>query len=231
MTGRSWWRLLIAFSLIFVASIFVAPILLRGQDAAADRSPVSAPAVAPAGATDLVPLRSSSAVAPVGIPPPSLPGPHPVGRDPGAPQPPVFPQLVRAAGIIFSGRVTSISGAPASPGPAPASTTVTFQVEHAMRGTSPGESLTIHEWAGLWSGGERYRVGEHVLLFLYSPSKLGLTSPVAGAVGKFAMDSDGRITIGPQHAAILVADPILGGKTVVRYADFAQAVQRVSGEK
>ncbi|MGA7930571.1 MAG: hypothetical protein WCA20_31815 [Candidatus Sulfotelmatobacter sp.] len=61
-----------------------------------------------------------------------------------------------------------------------------------MRGTSPGQSLTIQEWAGLWTSGERDRVGERVLLFLYSPSKSGLTSPVAGAMGRFAMDSQGR---------------------------------------
>jgi hypothetical protein len=104
-----------------------------------------------------------------------------------------------------------------------------------MRGTSAGQSLTIHEWAGLWTNGERYRVGEHVLLFLYSPSKLGLTSPVAGAIGKFAMDSQGRIMMNAQQAAALAADPVLaggtGGKSVVTYADFAQAVRRSGGEK
>lgn len=94
-----------------------------------------------------------------------------------------------------------------------------------MRGTSAGQSLTIHEWAGLWNGGERYRVGERVLLFLYSPSKLGLTSPVAGAMGRFATDSQGRVVMNPQHVAALAAEPILGGKSIVPYADFAEAVR------
>jgi hypothetical protein len=137
----------------------------------------------------------------------------------------ILPQLVRVAGIIFSGRVTSIGRARSSHGQAPASTTITFQVEHGMRGAAAGHSLTIHEWAGLWASGERYRVGERVLLFLYAPSRLGLTSPVAGLMGRFAMDSEGRIIMSPQHVATLAADPILGGRTAVPYADFLQAVR------
>jgi|HubBroStandDraft_6_1064221.scaffolds.fasta_scaffold00088_21 hypothetical protein len=247
MTG-SCWRLLAAVSLIFVA---VAPAFLRAQDAAADRSPGIAPdlasdLVAPVLAPDLAPLRYDSPIAPVWIPPPSLPRPYPVGRDPvvrypvggysAIPRSSVFQQLVfrrmvRAAGIIFSGRVTFIGRAASSFGQATASTTVTFQVEHAIRGASTGRNLTIREWAGLWSSGERYRVGERVLLFLYSPGRLGLTSPVAGGLGKFAMDSRGRIVMSQQHVATLAADPILGGKTVVPYADFALAVQRSSQEE
>jgi hypothetical protein len=226
MSG-SCWRLLGVFSLIFVVSIFVAPAFVRGQDASADRAPVLAP--------NLPMSRRPSTMAPTGIPPPSLPWRYPPGSDPVAPgsvvfQQNVLQQLVRSAGIIFSGRVTFIGHAASSPGPNPASTTVTFQVEHALRGASPG-SLTIHEWAGLWTSGERYRVGERVLLFLYAPGKLGLTSPVAGAMGKFAMDSEGKIVMGAQHVATLAADPILGGKTVVTYADFALAVRRSSREE
>jgi hypothetical protein len=219
------WRLLAVFSLILVA-----PMILHGQDAAADRAPANAPAVERILAPNLTPLRSSPPITSVWIPPPNLPRPFPV-----APQRPFFPQLVRSAGIIFSGTVTSIGNAPSSGGQTPASTAVTFQVEHAMRGTSAGQSLTIHEWAGLWTGGERYRVGEHVLLFLYSPSKLGLTSPVAGAIGKFVVDSQGRVVMNAQQAATLTGDPVLavkaGGREVVLYADFAQAVQRSRGEK
>jgi hypothetical protein len=207
MTG-SCWRLLAACSLIFVV-----PTFLRGQDAAADRVPV----------LNLAPVRIPLS--------PSLPRRSPVGPYPVAPdaivfQQLVFQQLVRAAGIIFSGRVTSIGRLVTSPGENPASTTVTFQVEHAMRGASPGQNLTIHEWAGLWTGGERYRVGERVLRFLYAPGKLGLTSPVAGAMGRFAMDSEGKIVMSAQHVATLAADPILGGRTVVPYSDFALAVRR-----
>jgi hypothetical protein len=44
-------------------------------------------------------------------------------------------------------------------------------------------------------------------------------------MGKFTMDSKSRIIMSPQHVATLAADPILGGKTVVSYADFVQAVR------
>src|SRR5258708_29179611 len=91
--------------------------------------------------------------------------------------------------------------------------------------------LTIHEWAGLWSIGERYRLGERVLLFLYPPSKLGLTSPVAGAVGRFAMDSQGHILLNGQHMAMLGADPILGKRAVIPYSEFARAVRRFGREE
>jgi len=144
---------------------------------------------------------------------------------------PGFPATRPRRGDHFLRQGTAIGRPTASSGQYPASTTVTFQVERALRGTSPGKTLTIHEWAGLWTSGERYYVGERVLLFLYSPGKLGLSSPVAGAMGRFAMDSQGRIVMSPQHIVTLTADPILGGKTVVSYTDFAQAVRRSSGEE
>ena len=216
MTGIGW-RLLTVFFLILVA-----PMFLRGQEAAADRVPNLTPILGPT----LSLLRYSPPIAPVWIPPPRLPKTYSV--PPGSV---IFRQLVRAAGMIFSGRVTSIGRTPSSPGQARASTTITFQIEHAMRGASPGKNLTIHEWAGLWTSGERYRVGEHVLLFLYSPSKLGLTSSVAGVLGKFAVDSRGRIVMNAGHVAALADDPILGGKTLVPYADFIQAVRRSGGEE
>jgi hypothetical protein len=142
---------------------------------------------------------------------------------------------VSAAGIIFSGHVTSVGHSPLLNGRSPASTSITFQVEHAMRGASAGQSLTIQEWAGLWTGGERYYVGERVLLFLYSPSKLGLTSPVARGFGKFAVDAQGRIVMNAMQASIVAIDPVVavetGGKSVVLYADFERAVQRSGGQK
>jgi len=226
MTGRSCRRLL-ACSLIFVASVLLTPPLLRAQDAAADRLLVSDPAVAPIIVPSFSPSAHPSPIAPVWI--------LPTLRRHGTVSPGrngyqhLLPQLVRVAGVIFAGRVTSIGLAPSHDGQAPASITVTFQVEHAMRGASVGQSLTIHEWAGLWSSGERYRVGERVLLFLYSPGKLGLTSPVAGAMGRFAIDSRGRIVISAQQVAAL--GPILGGETVVSYGDFVEAARRSSGEE
>lgn len=100
-----------------------------------------------------------------------------------------------------------------------------------MRGTSAGQSLTIHEWAGLWMRGERYRVGENVLLFLYAPSKLGLSSPVAGPLGRFALDSQGKIVMSPLHIAVFSADLDLGGRNAVPYSDLAVAVRRFQPQR
>ena len=215
MMGRGCWRLLAAFSLIFVASA-----LARGQDATADRVPILRP--------NAQVLRYPLPVRPI------LPvGGRQVGNQAGnpvGPSPNLLQQMVRAAGIIFSGRVTAI-GYTGSGGRDPASNAITFQVEHAVRGTSAGQVLTIQEWAGLWNGGERYRVGERVLLFLYSPSKLGLTSPVAGAMGRFAVDPQGMIVMSLQHIANFAGDPTLIGKTIVPYDDFARAVELARPEE
>jgi hypothetical protein len=224
--------LFLTLSFVVVAVSFGAPAVLRAQDVAVRQAPITGP-VAPI----VPPLRYLPPVAPVVIPlPPNLPRGNPVGLYPGSSESIVlqqtfFPQLVRAAGIIFSGRVTFVGHAALPQGPVPSSTMVTFQVEQAIRRTTPGQMLTIREWSGLWSNGERYRIGERVLLFLYSPSKLGLTSPVAGAMGRFAVDSQGGVVMDPQHIATFVGDSILGGKTIVPYADFARAVWHASGEE
>jgi hypothetical protein len=217
----SCWRLLAVCVLIFITSI------LAGQDGAADRSAADGRVVVPILAPHLLPRRDPPASAPIWIPAPRLPRSSlTTPANPGLPQD-VFQQLIRTAGIIFSGRVQSVGHATPVPRAGTSSTTITFLVEHAILGTSAGENLTIHEWGGLWQRGERYRVGEHVLLFLYAPSKLGLTSPVAGTLGRFAVDSRGMIVMSPQHIPSFATNPILGGKTVIPYADFAVAVRRV----
>ncbi len=232
MTGAGW-RLLAAFLLILLAA------LLRGQNAADSVSILTLESSWSYAQSSALPSPQRGPLDrdPVGFDPL---GPYrvkqdpvgwkdPIRVDPRFPHPILFPQVVQAAGIIFSGHVISVARHPASRGAL--STTVTFKVEHAMRGTSVGEHLTIHEWAGLWSRGERYRVGEHVLLFLYSPSKLGLTSPVAGDVGKFAIKNNGEILLTPQHIHFLATDPILAGRTVAPYVDFSLAVQRAAREE
>lgn len=215
-------------STIFGATILAAPIFLRGQDTAADRSSFLAPVPVP----KTRPSSHAVPISPVWIPwPPDPPPRYPGTLGNSDFQELLFRQLVRSAGIIFSGRVVFIGHAASPLRPNPASTAVTFRVENAIRGTLPGRNLTIHEWAGLWTSGERYRVGERALLFLYSPSRLGLTSPVAGAMGKFMVDSHGQIVMGAQHFAIFAGDPILGGQAVVSYADFALAVRRSMREE
>ncbi|PYX51381.1 MAG: hypothetical protein DMG79_03245 [Acidobacteria bacterium] len=142
-----------------------------------------------------------------------------------------FRVLAQAAGAIFSGVVTGIAHGPATRGQAVETVAITFHVENAIRGATPGQDLTISQWIGLWSGAQRYRIGERVLLFLYPPSKLGLTSCVAAGMGRFQIDSQGRILLSAQHLSALRADPVLDGKSRARFSDFALAVKRANEEE
>jgi hypothetical protein len=95
---------------------------------------------------------------------------------PQRPEIPKLPSLVRKAGYIFSGRVKSVERiAPRTPNSVPVMR-ITFQVDRGFYGVRSGRELVIHECVGLWQSGENYRPGQRVLLFLYPPSKLGLTS-------------------------------------------------------
>jgi hypothetical protein len=154
---------------------------------------------------------------------------YPILRDPAAvaPSGELFPHMANAAGIIFSGQVVSVGRAESLLIPGPASTTITFRVEHAMRGVWPGQRLTIHEWSGLWARGERYRVGEEVVLFLFPPSRLGLTSPVAGRLGRFEV-ARGRVQMGGEHGIAFSADGLFKGRDELPFADFARAVRRAT---
>ena len=156
-------------------------------------------------------------------------------RPPGTPfvPPGVYdlPQLARAAGMIFSGTVTNIELRPATAGQATETVAVTFHVERAIRGATTGHDLTIRQWAGMWSSGQRYRLGEQVVLFLYPKSKLGLTSWVGGPLGHFAVDSAGRVLLTAQHLVAFRQDPVLGGKSRARLSDFALAVRQAAEEE
>src|SRR5260370_41952191 len=117
---------------------------------------------------------------------------------------PSFRQLARSSGLIFSGTVLSVQQANIPPGSsgeggAVATTRITFRVEQAIRGVRRGQVVSINEWGGLWQTGERYRVGERALLFLYPRSRLGLTSPVGGKMGRFQVDAAGGLIAGPKN--------------------------------
>jgi hypothetical protein len=215
MTGI-YWRLLACFTLIFLVSALRA----QNDDAPAARAAPLAPTFATSAGTPL------SRPIPIALPVEGLAGGSLSQGTMG------LRQIFRAAGIIFSGRVTFVepaeNRATLSAGQS-ASTAVTFYVEDALRGTATGQSLTIHEWSGLWRGREHYRVGERVFLFLYSPSKLGLTSPVAGGMGRFAIDPQGNIAMNAKNIPALAADPVIGGRKVVPYTAFIRAVQRAGG--
>lgn len=144
---------------------------------------------------------------------------------------PSFPQFARAAGMIFSGTVINIEKRPTNTGQAVETVAITIHVENGIRGVMPGQNLTISQWIGLWTSGQRYHLGERVLLFLYPESKLGLTSRVGGALGRFAIDSRGRVLLTAQHLSTFRTDPVLGGRSRVSLSDLALAVRRASEEE
>lgn len=205
MAGSIGWRLLVAFSLILVVSAS------RAQDAAMSRTDAFSSGLE-------VRLRNALTTAPVLFTPPIW---H------GGPAPHTLPRMIQSAGIIFSGQVVSVSHADAASGQLAAPTVITFRVQHAIRGAMAGQNLTIREWPGLWNRGERYRIGEHVFLFLYPPSRLGLTSPVKGPLGRLAMDPQDRILPRPEITGAFAPDLVFEQKNAVPYVDFQRSLQRV----
>ena len=165
--------------------------------------------------------------APEHFPPEYVPVHPPITPSPPArlPTPVSFPGIARAAGMIFSGTVRSVERRPATRGSAVETVAITFHVESSLRGAAPGEDLTISQWIGLWTS------GQHVLMFLYPSSKLGLTSSVAGPLGRFNVDARGRVLLSAHHLAAFRTDPVLGGKPRVRVSDFALAVRKACEEE
>ena len=207
---------------------------LRGQpeciDAVRDRVVSTSGSHDSASRSDLAPPQPSQVMLPEPQPIQPFPPRFPL-RLPVSPGAFGLPQLVRAAGIIFSGTVIRIEPGSANvPGQAVGSVAITFRVEYAMRGARVGADLSISQWMGLWSSGQRYRVGDRVLLFLYPPSRIGLTSCVGGTMGRFRVDGAGRVLLSGQQTVALRSDPVVGRKRDLTIDDFALAVRRAAPE-
>ncbi len=135
--------------------------------------------------------------------------------------------MARHSGMIFSGTALRVEHLAAESGGV-ASTQITFRVQTAIRGVRVGQVIAIREWDGLWNSGERYRPGERVLLFLFPASRLGLTSPVGGRLGRFRVDEAGRVEV-PGDAGGLGAG---GGRPKpVRLKTFADEIRRAAGNQ
>ena len=135
---------------------------------------------------------------------------------PTAAPPQLFsPKQMRSSGMIFSGTVLTVAhlSSPGSPG----ITQIKFKVESAMRGTRRGQILRVREWE--WNFGERYDIGQRVLLFLYPNSKLGLTSPVGGGLGRYQIDKPGHV---------LVHEGSSPRPRPIQLRSFAAAIQRAA---
>jgi hypothetical protein len=160
------------------------------------------------------------------LPHPPFPA-RPLAFAPGS----VLSHISQTAGMIFSGRVIAITRGPSSGGRPIEAVAITFHVERAIRGVRKGQTLTIRQWAGLWSNGQHYRIGERLLLFLYPPSRLGLTSVVGGDIGRFTVDPAGWIQLSEKHLTLFATDPVLGGKSRVAFPDFAQNLRHFREEE
>jgi hypothetical protein len=215
----SWLRLLAILLFTLTSALLTPPMVMSQSDRLTPSADIRLPNFTPP--SPVRNLRPPSPDQPI-VPPRVLPiRPNPTG----------FPNIVHAAGTIFSGTVTSISHRPATHGQAIETVAITFHVEQAIRGSASGEKLTISQWMGAWTSGQRYRVGERVLLFLYPPSKLGLTSTIGGGLGRFAVDPAGHVLLTAQHLSAFRKDPVLGGKSRVEIGDFAEAVRRATEEE
>jgi hypothetical protein len=182
------------------------------------------------------------------LPPPFPPPRHSPGQSPGTIPPGTitFSRIARAAGTIFLGTVTKIESGPERGGRSIATVAVTFHVERGLRGVTAGESFTILQWLGVWTGGQQYQVGERLLLLLYPPSKLGLTSAVAGPMGQFRVDPAGGILLSGQQLAAFrgsslltgpsltgpsLTGPLLTGPSHIGFNDFVQALHQAMEEE
>jgi hypothetical protein len=89
----------------------------------------------------------------------------------------VLHQLSDKADVIFAGQVVAIRR------PNDGVVEVEFRVDEAVRGCVAGQPYILREWAGLWAGSQRYRVGQRLLMLLHAPSATGMSSPVGGLDG------------------------------------------------
>jgi hypothetical protein len=113
---------------------------------------------------------------------------------------PQWKQLARRAGIIFAGTVLATAAQTVTPAEATVrvvpgaipSIQWRFRVDEAIAGVESGQILTVREWAGASSMHRALRPGERILILLYPPSRLGLTSPVGGPLGLIPLDSHGK---------------------------------------
>jgi hypothetical protein len=131
--------------------------------------------------------------------------------------------MSQTAGVIFTGQVAAVRRQGGSGG-ATGVVEIDFAVEDAIRGVSGG-TYTLREWAGLWAAGdEPFRVGQRLLMLLYSPNAAGLSSPVGGMDG--AIPIHGGMQASVEMAAGVAARVAAGEETAPAEAA-AQAGGRV----
>ena len=132
-----------------------------------------------------------------------------------------LPQIVEDAGKIFVGRCTGVRSGE-DPETGLVVTWFTFEVLQGIKGVL-GETETIKQIGGTYEGltvtsfTSTYRVGEEVLLFVYPPSSVGLTSAVGLHQGKFTIYADEKtgkrkVTNGMPENLLFAPDPVKASK-------------------
>lgn len=84
----------------------------------------------------------------------------------------VLTDLASRAAVIFSGQVLAIT-------PSAGIVDIRFHVDNPIRNCPQNGDYVLREWAGLWTAHpDRYRIGQHLLLFLTARGPAGLSAPV-----------------------------------------------------
>ena len=104
---------------------------------------------------------------------------------------PQWKLLSQHAGMVFTGTVLAAGPQAVGTDRGVPAIEVNFRVDRPIAGVERGQILTIREWTGAASRHRAMRSGEHILLFLYPVSRLGLTSPVGGPLGQITLDGSG----------------------------------------
>ena len=100
--------------------------------------------------------------------------------------------LSQRADVIVQGQITRVQHEPLPGYPNIPTVEVTIRVERTLRGL-PKPTYTFREvYLGLRAreGKRAYRTGQRMLLFLPSPSRLGLSSPIGIGQGRFHIGVD-----------------------------------------
>lgn len=116
-------------------------------------------------------------------------------------------QMSDQAGVIFAGQVVAVRRHDEE-GAGSGFVEVEFRVDQSILGCTAGVPYLLHEWAGLWTGGPRYRVGQRLLMFLHAPGPSGLSSPIGGMDGAVPIhgSSSPFVATGASVATYPVAD-------------------------
>jgi hypothetical protein len=114
-------------------------------------------------------------------------------------QPVNLAYLSQRADIIMQGRITKVSQEPMPGYPNIPTIAVTINVDQSLRGAA-AKTYTFREaliGQRPKNAKRTYGVGQHLLIFLPSPSQYGLSSPIGMGQGRFliSQDSAGKTTV------------------------------------